>query len=458
MASTDEERKEVSFRKRVLTAIETLTEVENISELQTHLQYLHNLAWDEVIEERFLSKQCGFPTCSQIPPQKKRNQLYQIDKKEKKIYEFCKQRSKFCSEQCYHKSVFIRNQLEEQPLWITGYCEQRMKKKFELPDKTFASPKNETETASEPDPESIEFVTDTIIAKVKGMKLKEEYEEPKVADEEEAELQPYKLTDDDKDFIRSIRQFKATNFGAPSAVPKKQSAKTKLTAINQKKEEEILERLRAKYGNKNAKQKKPPVIIEAQPLIQRASVEEQSKKTVQWKDTWLTDLIKSWFTPETRQMIREGARPVGGAAEQILMDFLSGKKVESTVNLPNLDKYNVREKRLNIYLQSVRNHWLELEALLHVTPTRRDLLSRVAATFNLNSENIAGWNKREINQIVLALFLTVSLIDVELGDEYFKKEHVSHELSAAAYDICGLHPHDITCLYTFIKSESSCQI
>lgn len=48
---------------------------------------------------------------------------------------------------------------------------------------------------------------------------------------------------------------------------------------------------------------------------------------------------------------------------------------------------------------------MDLEARLHLTPTRRDILSRVASTFQLDSENITGWTKREINSIVIALFI-----------------------------------------------------
>uniref|UniRef100_A0A8R1EAW9 Uncharacterized protein n=1 Tax=Caenorhabditis japonica TaxID=281687 RepID=A0A8R1EAW9_CAEJA len=98
-------------------------------------------------------------------------------------------------------------------------------------------------------------------------------------------------------------------------------------------------------------------------------------------------------------------------------------------------------------------NWLELEARLHLTPTRRDLLNRVAATFELNSENIVGWNKREINAIVVALFLVICLIDLELGDEYLIKENVSPELSSISSDVCGIDQQELTGLYTLIRSE-----
>lgn len=455
MDSTQEEEKETSFRRQVLTTIETLIDIQNAVELEKHLPTLHRIAWDEVVEERFVNKQCGFPACPHTLPKKIKSQMFQIDKKEGKIYEFCKQRSKFCTEKCYQKNFFVREQLEEHPLWITGETEIRMQKKYEVPDETFVSPvpeKDENDSIGKET--SIEFVADSIIAKVQNMKLGEEYEDLKVTDSEEPELQkePYKLTEDDKDFIKSIREFRKVNFGPANrkvSKPETKSARPKLSEQDQKKEEEILARLRVKYGNKNAKQKKPPILIDA------PEFHPKLKKVLKEKNNWITDLIKSWFTNETRKLIREGARPTGGAAEQILMDFLSGKRIdeEKLVDLPNLDKYNVKEKRLNIFLQSIRHHWQDLEARLHVTPTRRDLLTRIATTFQLNSENITGWNKREINAIVISLFLVVCLVDVELGDDFIKKDNASFELSTVSLDLCGMDSAELINLYAAINAN-----
>ncbi|UMM24952.1 hypothetical protein L5515_004944 [Caenorhabditis briggsae] len=455
----DQEKEEVSFRKKLLNIIETLTDIENISELEEHLPHLHGLGWDEVIEERFVNKQCGFPACSQNPPKKTKTQMFQIDKKEGKIYEFCKQRSKFCSEKCYQKNLFVRNQLDEHPLWITGMTETRMNKKYEVPDETFVSPVAEK---VEKEKESIEFVADSIIAKVQNLKLNEEYQEPKVLDSDEPEKEPYKLTEDDKEFIKSIKQFKTNNFGPakdPKTAPKKTS-QPRLSEKNLKKEEEILAKLREKYGNKNAKQKKPPILIDAPEFhrkVKHAPIVTFAPP-VNEKYAWLLDLMKSWITEETRRLTREGPRSHGGDVEQILMDFLSGKKIdaEKLVDLPNLDKYNVKEKRLNIFLHSMRHHWADLEARLHLTPTRRDILTRVAATFHLNAENITGWNKKELNTISIAMFLLICLVDVELGDDFFKKDHPSPELSTVSIDLCDIDSSELTGLYEAIKAQCAC--
>lgn len=105
-----------------------------------------------------------------------------------------------------------------------------------------------------------------------------------------------------------------------------------------------------------------------------------------------------------------------------------------------------------------------------MTSTRRDLLSRVAATFNLNSENITGWSKKEINAIVVALFITcdsspnfknydifrICLIDVELGDDFFNKENASPQLSAVALHLCGMDTSELTGLLEFIQNGSVC--
>lgn len=453
MDSKQEEEKHSSFRRRVLTTIEALIDIENVADLGVHLPNLHGIAWDEVVEERFVNKQCGFPGCPRTPPKKTKSQMFQIDKKEGKIYEFCKQRNKFCTERCYQKSFFVRKQLDEHPLWITGENESRMKQKYEVPDETFVSPVPEKGEEESIEKETkIEFVSDSIIAKVQNMKLNEEYEESKITDTDDPENQnePYQLTDDDKDFIKSIREFRSVNFGPPSCKvtkTQKKAAPPKLSEKDQKKEKEILARLREKYGNKNAKQKKPPILIDAPELNLGA------KRLASEKNTWLIELIKTWITDETRKLIRDGARPSGGAVEQILMDFLSGKKIdaEKLVDLPNLDKYNVKEKRLNIFLHSIRHHWQDLEARLHLTPTRRDLLSRVATTFHLNSDNITGWSKRELNTIVISLFLLICLVDVELGDDYIKKDNASPELSSVSLELCGMNSDELTGLYKGIN-------
>uniref|UniRef100_A0A8R1HYZ6 Uncharacterized protein n=1 Tax=Caenorhabditis japonica TaxID=281687 RepID=A0A8R1HYZ6_CAEJA len=197
------------------------------------------------------------------------------------------------------------------------------------------------------------------------MKLNEEFEEPKASDDPEEQLaEQYKLTEDDKDFIKSIKKFKANNFGSAKTPVEKKNVKVTLSAKDQKKEEEILGKLRSKYGNKNSKQRKPPIIIDAPSLNQKKSttLDIQNKEPIEEKEPWLINLIKSWFTSETRKMIREGARPSGGAAEQLFRDFMAGKKVdaEKQVNLPNLDKYNIKEKRLNVFLHSIRNQYVFL--------------------------------------------------------------------------------------------------
>lgn len=455
MDSEQEREKETSFRRRVLTTIESLIDIQNVADLEEHLPIIHGIAWDEVIEERFVNKQCGFPACPRTLSERIKSQMYQIDKKEGKIYEFCKQRNKFCSETCYQKHFFVREQLEEHPLWITGETEMRMKKKYQVPDESFVSPVPEKdESKSYEEKSKIEFVTDSIIAKVQNMKLSEEDEASKAIDSEEPELEmePYKLTEDDKQFIKSIREFKNANFGAANRKTSKtptKPANVKLSKKDEKKEEEILARLREKYGNKNAKQKKPPILIDAPEFHPKV------KKMVKEKNNWITGLIESWLTDETRNLVREGARPTGGATEQILMDFLSGKKIdeEKLVDLPNLDKYNIKEKRLKIFLHSIRHHWQDLEARLHVTPTRRDLLTRVATTFKLNSENITGWSKRELNTIVISLFLVICLVDVELGDDYINKGNTSPELSAVSFELCGLDSDELTSLFAAINSH-----
>lgn len=119
------------------------------------------------------------------------------------------------------------------------------------------------------------------------MKLSEEAEEPKSLDPEDQDIEPFKLTDDDKDFIKSIKEFRNSNFGPPSTSKLLKTApKPVLSAKDRKKEDEVLAKLRAKYGNKNALQKKPPILIEAQEIHSKLKTMEKAK------EAWLVDLIK----------------------------------------------------------------------------------------------------------------------------------------------------------------------
>ncbi|VDN19554.1 unnamed protein product [Gongylonema pulchrum] len=73
----------------------------------------------EVVEERYISKICGFPLCSN-PVEVKFSQKYRIDVKNKKVYERSAEVDKFCCQNCFLRSAVLRAQLDTEPLWIRG--------------------------------------------------------------------------------------------------------------------------------------------------------------------------------------------------------------------------------------------------------------------------------------------------------------------------------------------------
>ncbi|CAB3402873.1 unnamed protein product [Caenorhabditis bovis] len=406
------------LRKIVHQTIEELSDTVNSDKLLELLPNLHASGWDELIEERFVSKLCGYPTCSRESRPSLGRQMFQIDRKSGKIYENCKERYKFCSDNCFEKSISIRKQLNDEALWITGKISSRMEKKFELPQdivKLIEEITNEEKTPKKVKPvdKEIHLVEDSILAQMTDLRIRDEESDKENSgdddDDEFKHIEPYKKCADDEEFLESVHRFVATKPSTSKVeTPKKIEKTLEKKEELQKKEEEILAKLR------------------------------------------------SWISEETRKMIHEGYRPVGGEVEKLLMDFLAGKSTdENKVELPNLDKFNIKEKRLNILLQSLKLPWIALEESLQLCTSRRDLLPRLCATFNLTAENIAGWNKREIQCITYALFVIICRVDSELEDEFFQKGRISDKLVESAKDKCQLETTDLIEIYGIFR-ESNC--
>ncbi|KAK0405024.1 hypothetical protein QR680_017765 [Steinernema hermaphroditum] len=116
-------------RKDVFHAIEKLINPVDNEELRTQLPLIDSNSWLEVVEERYISKLCGFPTCSGSVDKNAKTQMYRIDRKSKKVYVACTDRQKYCSEICFERSIGIRAQLADQPFWLTG---SRHEKQYDL--------------------------------------------------------------------------------------------------------------------------------------------------------------------------------------------------------------------------------------------------------------------------------------------------------------------------------------
>ncbi|XP_027837152.2 putative RNA polymerase II subunit B1 CTD phosphatase RPAP2 homolog [Aphis gossypii] len=86
------------------------------SELLNKLYSINVCHYEDVVEERFILKQCGYVMCDKkltdIP-----NQKYKISLALTKVFDIT-ERKKFCSNTCYKSSKYLQNQLLTTPLWL----------------------------------------------------------------------------------------------------------------------------------------------------------------------------------------------------------------------------------------------------------------------------------------------------------------------------------------------------
>lgn len=80
------------------------------------LKYISESHFQDVIEERAISLNCGYPLCQKklknIP-----SQQYHVSTKMNKVYDIT-ERKNFCSNHCYKASSYVKAQLLSSPLWL----------------------------------------------------------------------------------------------------------------------------------------------------------------------------------------------------------------------------------------------------------------------------------------------------------------------------------------------------
>lgn len=77
--------------------------------------YLTPNHYQDITEERAISKMCGYPVCvNQIT--KSLNQKYHISTKTNRVYDIT-DRKNFCSNECYKASAYYQKQISSSPLW-----------------------------------------------------------------------------------------------------------------------------------------------------------------------------------------------------------------------------------------------------------------------------------------------------------------------------------------------------
>ncbi|XP_044270462.1 RNA polymerase II subunit B1 CTD phosphatase Rpap2 [Tribolium madens] len=80
------------------------------------LPYINQSHYQDIVEERALSKLCGYPLCSKRIPDMPKKQFY-ISTKNNKVYDIT-DRKNYCSNFCYRASLHIKGQIDTSPLWL----------------------------------------------------------------------------------------------------------------------------------------------------------------------------------------------------------------------------------------------------------------------------------------------------------------------------------------------------
>jgi hypothetical protein len=95
---------------------------ENLSATLLKLPYINQAHYQDIVEERAISKLCGYPLCAKHIPDMPKKQFY-ISTKNNKIYDIT-DRKNYCSNFCYRASIHIKAQIDNSPLWLRKHQEK----------------------------------------------------------------------------------------------------------------------------------------------------------------------------------------------------------------------------------------------------------------------------------------------------------------------------------------------
>jgi len=91
---------------------------------------LDHASWNEVVEERFLGRICGLPTCSNTIVVDFRRKFV-VDKVNGRVFATNSEFNKYCTPRCHGISRSIQAQLDPVPLWLQTH---RPPRQFSLPE------------------------------------------------------------------------------------------------------------------------------------------------------------------------------------------------------------------------------------------------------------------------------------------------------------------------------------
>ncbi|GMT33078.1 hypothetical protein PFISCL1PPCAC_24375, partial [Pristionchus fissidentatus] len=457
----DVEAKEKGYRKRVFEAIMALSDAVDEKIMMKHLPYLDRSSWSEVAEERFLAQLCALPSCgAEVKREKKAkgDPMYKIDRIEGKIYESGHaDRLGFCTRECYDRFESLREQLPQEPLWVTGQA-------------TVSSPSVSSSRSSrrsmDGEERRVEIVKDSLlvsrldnlfIAERDGNSSEEEREEGK---EERGEGMVQ-----DSEFLSSIHRYCTVSSGGMKKEGKKEEEKME---VDEKKEEKKDKRSEEeKLKNRQSAPKRKAMLTEAKPLTseqlrQEERMQEQAKRekpsepvaqepsngmtaeeleelpeeTIPFTKYWEipAQLFVDWLNRRTTEVVRMGGRRPVNEVDRLLKRFYAGDKAEALENqqeevrLPMVDGCDVRKRRIDIMLTSIKPTFSSLESHLNVRSTRLEDVHSIVASLSLDSHSITGWSKREIRVITLGLWRIVCMLSDELENDFFPNGVLSNEM------------------------------
>ncbi|KAI6208491.1 RNA polymerase II subunit B1 CTD phosphatase RPAP2-like protein [Aphelenchoides besseyi] len=166
--------------RKVVDSIYFLVDTVEESELLEKLHFLDTGSWDEVIEERYLARSCGFPTCS----------------RQVVIYTALPLWEKFCSTECYDRSCNVQRQLHEEPLWFSL---ERKARNYSL-ESTVTNPRS----SRNPEEIFIDQADRFLVTRLNEMKIADSFAEQSDEENDEGKEAEKK---EDENFRNEIRSF-----------------------------------------------------------------------------------------------------------------------------------------------------------------------------------------------------------------------------------------------------------
>ncbi|CAJ0586460.1 unnamed protein product, partial [Mesorhabditis spiculigera] len=414
-------------RRSVYEAIISLMDTVDEATLQKQANLLHIESWDEVVEERYLSKVCGWPTCpNEITPGRK-FQKYHIDRKAKKVYEVCPERAKYCGSICFDRSVALKAQLPAESLWLTGSRKEII---FDLsvPEKPSMNIK--------PLPDSVEFVADKVLAQLSDLRIAENAAETDSDDEEETTFsgEPIeKCNKEDLDFIASIKNFVSSKAGDSKEEVKKTPERKSPAKhpLNKETDAEKLARLRAKHGTNKQPIRKSipfieptalPVIHKGEKTISAAGKVEKQVKKANMKA--VCALIREWLGHRTRELVRVGGARPFSEVDAIFKRFYAGDMADredlfDSIYLPSVASLDAHRMRCDMLFPLLRKTWDRMEDRIASPRKHIDELAALVRSMNLTAENVLGFRAEDVHAIVIVLFRVVCYLCPPSEEQHF---------------------------------------